>query len=90
MWLAFPVIVLLVLGILGGLVVGGIYAAILIPLALIIGVGGFGYSIWASRRQGALPDERGGVDPLPHSGHSNTAPTPSSPDQLVDAKRTQQ
>ncbi|MFZ0042697.1 MAG: hypothetical protein WAK93_15410 [Solirubrobacteraceae bacterium] len=90
MWLALPVIVLLVLGIVGGLVVGGIYAAVLVPLAVIVGVAGFGYSIWASRREGGLPDERGGVDPLPHSGHSNTAATPSSPDQMADARRTQQ
>ncbi len=82
-------VVLLVL--IAGIVVGGIYAIVLVPIAVIIGVFGAAYVVWARSKRVAPPDERhADVDPLPHSGHSNTAATPSTPDQLVDARRSQQ
>src|SRR3978361_428157 len=39
MWLALPVVVLVILAIIGGLVVGGIYAAVLLPIVVLILIG---------------------------------------------------
>ncbi len=91
MWLALPLLFVVLLALVGGLVVGGVYAIVLIPIAVIIAVFGAAYVVWARSKQAPPPDERHTeVDPLPHSGHSNTAATPSTPDQLVDARRSEQ
>jgi hypothetical protein len=54
MWIVVPFIVLLILAILGGLLVGGIYAAVLIPVVVIIlfgvGIGVFLRQSKAGRR----------------------------------------
>lgn len=91
MWLALPLVVIVLLAVIGGIIAGGIYAIVLLPIAFILAVFGVAYVIWARSKQAPPPDERHrDVDPLPHSGHSNTAPTPTTPDQLVDAQRSQQ
>jgi hypothetical protein len=39
MWLAIPVVILVVLAIVGGVLVGGIYAAVLLPIVVLILIG---------------------------------------------------
>jgi hypothetical protein len=91
MWLvtlAFPIIVVMVVG---GLIAGGIYTIVFIPVAVIIGGFALVYTIWGrSTKQSNIPGERERVRPLPHTQHSNTAASPATPDQLVDAQRQQQ
>ncbi len=91
MWLYIFVIPLAILMIVGGLLAGGIYTIVFLPIAVIIAVGGIIYTMWASsQRPPNLEREREQVSPLPHAGHANTAPAPSTPDQLVDARRAEQ
>jgi hypothetical protein len=91
MWLLFIALPLFVLLLVAGLVAGGIYAAVLVPIAVVIGGGAAVYTMWGrSTHPSNIPSERDHVKPLPHSDHSNVAATPSTPDQLVDARRHQQ
>lgn len=39
MWIAIPVVLLVILAIVGGVLVGGIYAAVLLPVVLLILIG---------------------------------------------------
>ncbi len=91
MWLVLifaPIVVLLLAG---GLLVGGVYAIVLVPIAVIIGVAAVVWLMWASAaRPEKIPGEREPVQPLPHTNHANTASTPSTPDDLVDARQREQ
>jgi len=91
MWLFFFVAPLAVVLLIGGLLAGGIYTIVFLPIALIIVVAGLLFTTWGrSTRPENVPGERERVQPLPHTDHANTAPAPSTPDQLVDARRQQQ
>ena len=91
MWLFWFVLPLAILLLIGGLLAGGIYTIVFLPIAVIITVGAIIYTMWAKSTQPAnLPGERERVQPLPHTDHPNAAPAPSTPDQLVDARRGQQ
>ena len=91
MWLYMFVGALVVLGILGGAVLGGVFTIVLIPIALIILVAAIGYSVAAraARPKAAAGSETGGSLPTnqqPGSGgHVRT-----TPERLVDARRAQQ
>ncbi len=88
MWLAFPLILLVVLFLAGGLVAGGVYAIVLVPIAVIIMVAAVIFTVWGrSTNPSNIPGEGEGVAPLPHTTHANTVPSPTTPDQLVDAQR---
>ena len=95
MWLAVVLIVAIVFMVIAGILSGGIFTIILVPLAAITAISGFAYAVWA-RASGAASQQQAEVtadsvpDPLPHSAHRNLAPAPSTPDQLVDARRQQQ
>ncbi len=83
-----PIIVLLLVG---GLLVGGVYAIVLVPIAVIIAIGAVVWLMWASAtRPEKIPGEREPVQPLPHTNHSNVAATPSTPSDLVDARQREQ
>lgn len=88
-------VVLLVLGIVGGVLTGGIFTIVVLPLGVIVLIAAF---VVAMRSRTAVSDTGGeknapvvGARPLPHTdrpqpGSSGT----SSPEELVDARRLQQ
>ncbi|MFZ0088591.1 MAG: hypothetical protein WAL63_03730 [Solirubrobacteraceae bacterium] len=91
MWLVLIAVPILVLLVLGGLLAGGVYAIVLVPIAVVIGVGAVIYLMWGqATRASHIPSEQDRVQPLPHTGHANAAATPSTPDQLVDARQQEQ
>ena len=94
MWLYLLAGVLLVLGIAGGLLFGGIFTIVLIPIAVVIAGSAFLYAAWNRASQGAAG---GSVDshpstnrPLPHTRRGDSGRTPTSPEGLADARRVQQ
>jgi hypothetical protein len=86
MWLAFPIFVLVFLAIVGGLVVGGVYLLVLLPLALLVIVGYVAYAMWKRSSEATL-SRAGAADPLPHTEPGGGPATPASPDDLVDARQ---
>lgn len=91
MWLFIFVLPLAIVLIVGGLLAGGVYTIVFLPVAVIIAVGAGIYVLWGqSTKKRNIPGERERVEPLPHTQHSNTAATPSTPGQLVDAQRREQ
>lgn len=89
MWLAFPVIVFIIFALGASIVSGGIFTIILLPVAVVIAVAALVFSLWG-RASGSSHTSASEVAPLPSSQHTNSAPAPSSPDQLVDSRRAQQ
>jgi len=84
---ALPFVVLLF----AALLLGGIYTIILIPVAVVLAIGTTAYAMYKrSSERADIPGERERVRPLPHTGHGNTAASPTTPQQLVDAQRQQQ
>lgn len=91
MWLYIFVVPLAIIMFVGGLLAGGIYTIVFLPIAVIIAAAMVIYTMWASAHEPPkIRDEREQVRPLPHTGHANTAPAPSTPDQLVDTRRGEQ
>jgi predicted membrane metal-binding protein len=94
MWLYIIALVLLIFGIVGGVLTGGIFTIVLLPLGILALVCAIGYGAWARKAQGqhgAATDARASTGrPLPSSQHSNTASAPTTPDELTDARRLQQ
>lgn len=91
MWLFFLVAPLAIFLIVGGLLAGGIYTIVFLPIAVIIAVGSIIYTMWGSSTEPRnIPGERERVKPLPHTPPPDTAPGPMTPDQLVDARRAEQ
>jgi hypothetical protein len=92
MWFYMIAGFLILVGVVGGVASGGIFTLIFIPLGAIMVVvavlsGAFGR---ASQDSGTRQrSTRAEPEPLPHTP-SGTAPAPSSPEQLVDARRGQQ
>ena len=91
MWLIVPIVVLVILAILGGVLVSGIFAVVLLPIAAIVLLVGL-VTIW---RRASDPEFQEHLDekerkPLGASGGmvdaSSTAP--STPDELVNARRS--
>jgi hypothetical protein len=93
MWLLFLALPIAIFMVVGGLLTGGAYTIVLLPLAAII----FAFSVWrvwasrtavpvSTRVERARPE----VEPLPHTHHANSAAPPTTPDQLVDAQRQAQ
>lgn len=88
MWLVLLVLPVAILVLVGGLVVGGVYAFVLVPIAVIIAATVLIFGLWTrANRRSDIPSEAERVHPLPHTGHANTAAAPSTPDQLTDARR---
>jgi hypothetical protein len=94
MWLYMIAIVLLILGLVGGVLTGGIFTIVFIPLGIIALVSAIAYGAWgraAQGRKGASTDARPSTGrPLPASQHSNTPSAPSTPEDLAEARRVQQ
>lgn len=91
MWLYLVAAIIIVIALIGGLLAGGIFTIVFIPVAVVIAAAvGALYVFGRSSRRPTLPAERGDIAPLPHTDHANVAPTPSTPDDLVDARRQAQ
>ena len=91
MWLYIFVVPLVVVMVIGGLLAGGIFTIVFLPIALIIIAATIIYTMWAQSTQPQnIPGERERVKPLPHTPHGNATSAPSTPDQLVDARQGEQ
>jgi hypothetical protein len=92
MWLSLPVLILVVLMIIGGIIGGGIFTLVLVPVAVIILLVSIAVSGWSrSQERGENPSEASLTgDPLPHSGRRNMPASPATPDDLVNARQHQQ
>lgn len=91
MWLAFPLFVAILFMLIGGVLLGGVFTLVLVPLAIIAAISALGWAVWA-RATGAVgtKEEPGTAgEPLPHSSHRNQSAAPATPDELVDAKQKQ-
>lgn len=93
MWLYIIALVLVIVGIVGGILTGGIFTIAILPIGFIALVTAVVASLWARSQQGRAghTDESPSArdQPLP-TGHSNAATAPSSPEELVNARREQQ
>jgi hypothetical protein len=92
MWLSLIVVALAIFAILGGVLAGGVFTIVLVPLAAVALVSAFVFSIVggaAQRRAGS-----GGGDPrqrpLPHNPRRDPGHVPTSPERLADARRVEQ
>jgi hypothetical protein len=94
MWIYMVAAVLLVAGIVGGILGGGIFTIVLVPIAFIIAASAFLYSAWGRASQGALgadTDAHPSTNrPLPHSYRRDSGHAPGSPERLADTRRAQQ
>jgi hypothetical protein len=93
MWLYIVGIVLVIFG-LAGLVAGGIYTIVLVPLGLIAIASAFFYAMWSRASEGAAGAETDAHPttnrPLPHAPRRESGHVPTSPEALTDARRTEQ
>src|SRR5437588_12318517 len=89
MWFYPLLIVLVVLGIAGGVLLGGIFTIVLVPLAAIALVSAVIYALWGRSLQGAAggsTDASAVSDrPLPHRRQRPSGRVRTSPERLVDA-----
>jgi hypothetical protein len=90
MWLFWFLLPLAIVMVIGGLLAGGIYTIVFLPIAVII-IG----TVMVFRMYGKSPDRRRlprdqSTAPGPSTGHVNVAPSPNSPGELTDARRQAQ
>jgi mannose/fructose/N-acetylgalactosamine-specific phosphotransferase system component IID len=92
MWLALIFVVGAIFVAIAGILTGGIFTLILVPLAIVAVVSAVAYtSLGYLRGAGTQQEvESAGTDPLPHTHHNNVPPRPTTPDELVDARRQAQ
>ncbi len=94
MWLYLPLAVLVALCLFGGIFAGGIYTIVLVPLAVIGFFSALAYALIAGaakRTAGASADPaQGARGPATRVSQTPSPRTPSSPEELVDARRGQQ
>jgi hypothetical protein len=88
MWLAFFVIFGAIFVIIAGILSGGIFTIILVPLAVVALIAWGVYSAAGYFATSMSPQSRQGGS-LPHSDHTNTASRPTTPDEFVDARQHQ-
>jgi hypothetical protein len=91
MWLFLVGLIIVIVALVAGLLAGGIFTIIFLPVAVIILGGALVFYMWGrSGDRSRVPGEGEPVRPLPHTQHANTAAPPSSPDQLADSRRQTQ
>ena len=90
MWLGLVLFIGILVALGLSIVSGGIFTIVVLPLAVIVAVVALIVSLWGRASGRADGSSRHDPAPLRHSGHANTAPAPSTPDQLVDARQSQQ
>jgi predicted phage tail protein len=93
MWFYMIAGFLLFVGIVGGFASGGIFTLIFIPLGAIMLVVAVLAGMWSRAQQGSAGGQTQGSTteqaPLRHTPAQGAA-TPTSPEELVDARRAQQ
>jgi hypothetical protein len=89
MWLFWFVLPLAIVMVFGGLLAGGIFTIVFLPLALIIiAIAVISTLYGRSDRRRTLPrDQSTATDLGTGSGHANVSRSPSSPGELTDARR---
>lgn len=99
MWLGLVLVVVVIFALGASIVSGGIFTIVMLPVPVIVAVVALvvSFRARASGRSKSLASDSEGAPsvaseatPYPHSNHSNQAPAPPTPDQLVDAKRAAQ
>jgi len=92
MWMIVPLIVLLLFVAIGGVVVGGIFADVLIPIVVIVAIGiGVMVSLRRSRGAGRPPADPGSAGWPPSVGSGATGgQTPPEPARPGDTLRQRQ
>jgi cell division protein FtsN len=91
MWIYMIVGVLVVVGLLGGIVAGGVFTLVLIPIAVVVLLAGLVYTAMGRSAEGR--QAAGGSSspsPLPHNLPAEPSHVPDSPESLADARRVQQ
>jgi hypothetical protein len=88
MWLSFLLFAGLLFLLVGGVLLGGIFTLVLVPVAIVAALSAVAYLMWA-RAAGADPAVNPKPDdaPLPHSSYANVDPAPSTPDDVVNARQ---
>jgi hypothetical protein len=92
MWLALIFIFGAVFVIIAGILSGGIFTIILVPLAIVGFVGWVGYSTLGylgSSMKSPTETQGNAAQSLPHSDHSQVPSRPATPDEYVDARQQQ-
>jgi hypothetical protein len=93
MWFYMIAVFLILVGIIGGVASGGIFTLVFIPLGAIMLVVAVLAGMWSRSKQGAGGGQTEGSKteqaPLRHTPPQG-APTPTRPEELVDARRAQQ
>lgn len=90
MWLGLVLFIAVLVALGLSIVSGGIFTIVVLPLAVIVAVVALLISLWGRASGRSEGEPRREPAPLPHSDRANTAPAPTSPGQLVDARRAQQ
>lgn len=94
MWFYPLVLFLAILALAGGILLGGVFTIILIPIAFIVAVSAAVYALWGRALAGAsgAETEARPVDqrPLPHQRRRPSGRARTSPERLVDARRREQ
>ena len=92
MWLLIVVAFLALLGGVGGAFAGGIFTIVLIPIAVIALFTAIAYTYFSGTAQRAARGERGRKRPAapPTAQQPASAPAPTTPEQLADARRANQ
>ncbi len=94
MWFYPLVVLLVILGIVGGTLLGGVFTIVLVPLAVIVAVSAGVYALWGRSLEGsagASTDASTVSDrPLPHQPQRPSGRVTTTPERLVDARRQQQ
>lgn len=93
MWLYMIAVFLLLFGIIGGVASGGIFTLIFIPLGAVMLVVAVLMGMWHRSQEGRAGAQTEGSKteqaPLRHTPPQG-APTPTTPEELADARRVQQ
>ncbi|MBV8941385.1 MAG: hypothetical protein JO321_08185 [Solirubrobacterales bacterium] len=92
MWLLFILGFLVLLALVGGALAGGIFTIVLIPLAAIALISAIVYTYFGGAAQRRAGGERGVQRPPtpPTTQQPSSAPAPSTPEELADARRANQ
>jgi hypothetical protein len=93
-WLYLLIAVVVLLCIAGSAFFGGVFTIVLVPLAVLAFFSAIGYALLAGaakRTAGASIDpSQGARGPATRVGRTQSPPRPSTPQELVDARRAQQ
>lgn len=94
MWLYLLFALLVGLCFFGGIFAGGVFTIVLVPLAVIAFLSALAYALAAGaakqRSGGGADPAQGARGPATRTSQTTSRRAPSSPEQLVDARRGQQ